>query len=929
MNRSIRHFWSVRLLPEFLRSKRSQPVPLFDVPLSDAVSSTVSSAVSFSSHLLFLVLLTCYLLLFTIDIKGAEQYSFESARPVFRRTLFAESAGTSSLDWLPESSTRLYTAKGNLIVEALGTEPSFYHLFNSPCNQLQIRFRLKTRVKSDCQISWITQEMPQRDPSKSVSISLNADDNWHDYSVILPVEGHLSALSIRLTGTTGRWTFGSFDLKATVPHPILVKNAVRQDNGVQFTLFNTSRSNLFFTIEGIPGDQVLESRRSADFLLPIQIRENLGQAVLRIDTQDFPTAVYPLFLYLPDEKGNWLQHSFGPNQELLFEVTSDARIARISRQSHNSAESPTVLAILAPLVHQNGRIPDFQVESGTKDGTFQFRAANAILNLTLQGDELSFLLEPVVLEEPFEGPVVRVLGPLQGGLLSGVELLGPGDTSSSTIDLAEPNNIRYTPPKIWITAPLAALSSDQIGVGLLWNDPDLQPIFASPNSMDLSEDHRMSLQGTRIGATVRFIPVPNAKSESTTDSVVQESGQSMIPELIRWGISKRGLAPLPAFPRSEEEQKELILSALTGPLQGEDKMSWGYYVESDATREPYADVLSTLFRLTGNVPKISAITPGGSVITNDTIYFVTNRVEDWKDWQTANIQKDLENREADGTFHKRSLFPEWESQQTVFGLNARKAAFLLDYAQKTGDRKVLESTEKTLRWLLQSRIPRGGHYWDSPFHTPDLLASAYAVWALTRGFELTKKPEYLEGARRYALLGLPFVYLWGTQPIQLYTTVPMFGGTEREKAWFGVAQPFSGLIYGYALCQLAPYDSTFDWKQIAKGLLIAAEQMQYADGPYAGCLPDEFLIEGQLRQSSHLNPCGLVSLQLAIEGKVDSLTAVSSGNDTIAAPFPIQANKRGVVVRDVPSGLRFEMLINGQQVIPVQGSGSGKDQVRF
>jgi len=335
--------------------------------------------------------------------------------------------------------------------------------------------------------------------------------------------------------------------------------------------------------------------------------------------------------------------------------------------------------------------------------------------------------------------------------------------------------------------------------------------------------------------------------------------------------------------------------------------------------------------------------PEGSIITNDAIFFLTNQVQQWKELRSEDAGKIVEEMNPDGSFITRSLFPEYDYYQEYdgisvanadsrnknsFGYAARKAAFLLDYARLTGDRKTLAAAEKTLAVLADESVPRGGFYWETPLHTPDILSAAYATWAFCRGYELTQKPKYLEKAKQFALSGLPFVYQWGEEgKIRKYATVPMFGASHRQRTWFGVAQPWSGVIYGYSLTLLAQHDSSIDWQTLATGILIAAEQMQHPDGTFLGCLPDAFVLDSQTRLSPSLNPCGLVSLRNAVTGRIDSLSVASDGSDTLASPFTIQMNRRGAIIRDVPAGFKFEILVNETQIMPVQGSGSRRDQV--
>jgi DUF1680 family protein len=103
-------------------------------------------------------------------------------------------------------------------------------------------------------------------------------------------------------------------------------------------------------------------------------------------------------------------------------------------------------------------------------------------------------------------------------------------------------------------------------------------------------------------------------------------------------------------------------------------------------------------------------------------------------------------------------------------LCADLAVPLLEHARYTGDRVSLEAALKTLDYAKRFRTPRGSQIWEIPLHTPDLLASARLVWAYTRAYELTGNREHLALARRWALSGVPFVYLWDRYPVMRYAT---------------------------------------------------------------------------------------------------------------------------------------------------------------
>ncbi len=212
-------------------------------------------------------------------------------------------------------------------------------------------------------------------------------------------------------------------------------------------------------------------------------------------------------------------------------------------------------------------------------------------------------------------------------------------------------------------------------------------------------------------------------------------------------------------------------------------------------------------------------------------------------------------------------------------------------------------------------------------HVPDQLASAYLVWAYARGYELTGNEVYLQHARKWALSGIPFTYLWDCYPIMAYSTPPVFGATHlRAPNWMGLPVQWVGGVYAYALTRLAPHDSTLDWNHLARGILISAQQQQYPDGPHVGLLPDSFNLRRQRRQPADINPCALVSLQMALDGEVDFLSVASDGDHRIAAPFPVTI-KDGVAHVQARAGVDYQVVINGTRIVDVKSKGN--DAIRL
>jgi hypothetical protein len=193
---------------------------------------------------------------------------------------------------------------------------------------------------------------------------------------------------------------------------------------------------------------------------------------------------------------------------------------------------------------------------------------------------------------------------------------------------------------------------------------------------------------------------------------------------------------------------------------------------------------------------------------------------------------------------------------------------------------------------------------------------------------LTGNATYLIEARKWALSGLPFTYLWSEYPIMLYATPPVYGATNWVAPnWMGLPVQWVGGVYAYALTKFAPYDSSVDWGHVARGILISAQQQQYPDGTAIGLLPDSYHLRHQRRQPADINPSGLVSLQLAIDGEVDFLSVARSGQWVVAAPFPITIT--GATARVVArEGVGYQVLVNGERVIDVNSIGIDEISLR-
>jgi hypothetical protein len=522
------------------------------------------------------------------------------------------------------------------------------------------------------------------------------------------------------------------------------------------------------------------------------------------------------------------------------------------------------------------------------------------LTVSLQGDEIK---ETVQSARQCEGPVLRAFGPLDQGLFPGLEYLERGEHSSSTLDIETDDHIRFAPDPEKVTMPLMAFVTDRATMALTWRDMALHPIFATPNFLDGCEGHRASLRGTNFVSTVLVRkPAP-------------------MEDAILWAEHQYELPPLPTPPRSRQDELNLCLATLSGPpLKTAD--GWGHCAETNWARQPYADQASTVYRLSGQIPSLPRLVPGGTHIANDAIYFLTDRAAEWLQVRSAQAKGIIAQQKPDGSFRYNGELRRGHFEDTASGYCAAYAFQLLDHAWLTGDTASLQAGLKCLDYMKHFRDPRGAQTWECPLHTPDILASAYLVHAYVRGYQLTGDTNYLERARAWAITGVPFVYQWSNKPTMAYATIAVFGATHwRAPNWMGLPVQWCGYVYADALTMLSPLDHTLDWNRIATGILTTAEQMQYDTGPYKGCEPDSFQLPRQVRNGPAINPCSLISLRFALEGKLDSLEAANGNGHRVTAPFPVTISD-GHAHITAPAGTAYQIVEDGAKIIDIKSTGT-------
>ena len=793
---------------------------------------------------------------------------------------------TDAAGWIAAHDCSAASEGGVLRIQSTGNDP---YLFGPPTHvagPASAQLRLKCAAGGNGQIFWTTSASPDFDEAHSQHFSLIHDNQWHDYNVPMQEEGTIERLRLDPAEAPGIIEVESFQLIRQTLHPLEIQGVHTDGPNVRVRLKNFGAAPIAFTLGGQPFS--LGAGATGDFSERVPGNAPFRTHEVTVETSGLPSFHQVVAIVDTNLNASWVTLRSG---DLVVRAARDGSGARLERDGR-------LAAVLAPLLSKEGVIPELKLD---REGqTLLWRGRGISLELSLHGDEVSAKIES---DGPCEGPVLRAFGSLEQGLFPGLEYLAAGEHSSSTLDIETDEHIRYAPDPMKVTMPLMAFVTDAEMTAMIWRDMSLHPVFATPNFLDGPEGHRASLRGTNLECTV----------------VVRAPGP--LEDAILWAAQKRGLPPLPTPPRSRQAELDLCLATLSGPPL-RTAQGWGHCAEASWAREPYADQASTLWRLTGQVPDLPRLVPGGAHLVNDSIYFLTGRAAEWLKIKAAGAAASISEQKPDGSFRYDGKYRRGHFEDTASGYCAVHVLPLLEHARLTGNAASLQAGVKALDFMKHFRDPRGAQTWECPLHTPDILASAWLVQAYVRGYELTGQADYLARARAWAITGLPFVYQWSVEPTMAYATIAVFGATGwRAPNWMGLPVQWCGYDYAYALTMLAPLDHTMDWKKIATGILITAEQMQFPSGEFAGCEPDSFNLAEQHRNGPAINPCALVSLRLALEGKVDSLAAATAGGHRVVAPFPVSI-RDGVAHIEGREGVSYQVVIDGGRIVSVTSHGN-------
>lgn len=772
--------------------------------------------------------------------------------------------------WPALNQSRVEVSNGMLQIEGTGDDANVRIPIPPTEGPLVIRWKMRTSVQGPAELYWASTEHPDMGKNGSIRISGVNDGKWHDCEVTVPASDKITTLRFDPATKPGLTEVVDASVVTRRLHPLQFEQLTASSEAVKGFIRNTLSRPLAVLVNG--SSLTLEAKGRADFHLQIPSGKAFHAYRLQATTDGFPPLERTLYLHDPTAMID--SADFG-NRNVLVQKSRDGSGVRLLWKGQ-------LAAIVSPL------------PSGCE--------------IRVEGDDVIF--EAAKTAEP-EEINVRVVGEMKQGLLSGVEYLGAGEESSSAIDLERPEHLRFEPEKRWVTVPLAGYVTSKATVALLWDNMGLQPLFSTPNRYDLTGDHLMGLRGARLSCRVHL-----------GDGINQGGG---LDDAIVWAVKRRGLPELPQPSRTADQQRALNLSAMNGPLR--TAKGWYHATWEGQPQHFFADHASTMFLLTGEVPQLPALVPNGAHVPNPAAWLLTGRAKEWMQQVRAEVTNVMREQKPDGSFRYKGKFQRGHFEDTASGYCAIEALKLLDGARFTGEKAFTEAALRALDYMKRFDVPRGAQTWEIPLHTPDILAAAKCCMAYLRGYELTDRADYLELARRWAIRGLPFLYLWDDKPVMRYGSVAVLGATDwTGVVWIGLPVQWCGSVYAYALTELAKHDSSLDWKQIAEGILITAEQMQYPDGEFAGTLPDSFNLGDQRRLPAYVNPCVLVALREKLAGRNDSVSVAANSQFRVVAPFPVRIQNEQALVQG-KAGVSYQIIVNGTQIVGVESR--GEDVIRL
>lgn len=951
----------------------------------------------FSSHALSLVLATAVSLVIPVGAQAADQgypvdeTPWELAPPKLvdatSIVVYDFTDPATPIDgWIGRSNVTLTRLPDALEMRSSVDDPYFFtpEIDGLPAGKLFVKIRASRQNKGNGQIFFNTAHSDFCEEN-SAHFEMPLDSEPHDYVVELTPKEPIRRLRFDLGGVAGSAKLHRVEILTPVYEPLrFLDSEYRSANGVDvfaFTVANESDDQqnaetlCYLPNKTLHITKKIPPRTAAEIALPLDKSALFGDFDVVLKQKNGKALERRFFTY--NEKA-----SKPLNAETEGAILRSGPLAVRFSPALDGAEifrNGRLVAVVAPLFCEEGdgsdvvnwkktaeqALDELNAPSSGDDAPAR-RLAPALRSVSNDGKELELSVCEIPLAEArrsagknidraeylgasvgflkfklddeslaFEysaprkihAPVVRVLGAMEQAVLPGSEYLEKGEHSSSSADIETIERIRVAPPLSWVAQPYASIVTDRVSATLLYDDPKTQPIFAVPDFLDglrsPDDASRMNLLSEYASGRVRF------------------SDPAPIEDSILWAVRQIGLPELPKRPCSQEEEDARILASFTKSYIATPE---GWMHACLNNEPPYSfrptygsDFLSTIWEISGEAPETPRVDFGGGHISNYSYYLATCKGDLLKNALASVKAPAVSSIQEDGSWRYSGKYLRGSNVDYASGHNGNFTYRLLEVWRLTGDKEALEVALKGLEFANKERTPRGAQVWELSIHTPDIMGSSRLVLSNVLAYEATGEEKYLDSARRWAISGLPFVYLWEDpdlkpwpgdknpegeyQPMMRYATIAVFGATSwTAPNWMGRPVQWCGLDYAHALLLLSRYDSTLDWHKIGEGIIASAECQLCLEDEKIGLLPDSFQLDTQERFPYWINPTAVHLLRRMADGRHTNLCVVDANGRRIASPYPAVVDGNKVKIT-APKGARYQLLIDGSELREIVSNG--------
>ncbi|NQT53393.1 hypothetical protein HQ576_15145, partial [bacterium] len=323
--------------------------------------------------------------------------------------------------WQRPTNCTATFADGMMKVQSKGEDPYIFGPAIQARMPAAVKVRMRARNGGGGAIYWATRESPNYGQDKVASFNIEHDGQWHEYEAALDGAGTLTSIRLDPGNAAGTAEVDWIEISHANLHPLEIEQVETTPERIVAHVRNHADEAMACTVNGgtlnVPAKGVKTVAVAAKGSRPFEA------FVIRVEAKGLPAVTRTVFLHRPKAAGTWAELRSGGLRVLVARDGSGARLLREGQ----------LVAVLCPLVHEQGKMPKLSVTEDADGVRLEGDGVAATVGVT--GDEVKVSIAG---PREVEGPVLRVLGGVEQGILAGLEYLGKGERSSSKLDIESP-----------------------------------------------------------------------------------------------------------------------------------------------------------------------------------------------------------------------------------------------------------------------------------------------------------------------------------------------------------------------------------------------------------------------------------------------------------------------------------------------------------